>query len=204
MAVRTFPQDAKDKSTECEANTACAPNDVKGKVQELASAVVLKAEDVAADVSHKAQDWAGNVADKAQETAAAVVHKTDDGIAAVGHQMNALGGKVREAAPHNGAIGSAATAVADELQAGGHYLEGHGVEAIGKDLTDVVRRHPIPSLLVGFGIGCLVGMTLLQKKELSHAGESSRRPTAECCLAGRGNPRGRTEVGPARGSPGPA
>jgi hypothetical protein len=169
MAVRNFSPATKDKVAEFGANPVCAPpvcapNDVTGKVQALASAVVLKTEDVASDVSSKAQDWAGNVANKAQETASAVVHKTDDGIAAVGHQMNALGEKVREAAPHNGAIGSAATAVADELQAGGHYLEGHGLEAIGKDLTDVVRRHPIPSLLVGFGLGCLLGMTLLQRR----------------------------------------
>ena len=164
MAVRTFPQDGKLKSNEYETKTPCAPDDVKGKVQELASSVVLKAEDVAADVSNKAQDWAGNVADKAQETASAAVHKADDGIAAVGHQMASLGGSVRDAAPHNGAIGSAATAVADELQAGGHYLEGHGLEAIGKDLTDVVRRHPIPALLIGFGIGCLLGMAILPRR----------------------------------------
>src|SRR5208282_2506697 len=119
MAVRTFPQDGKIKSTEREVSAPCAPDDVKGKVQELASAVVQKTEDVASDVSHKAQDWAGNVTDKAQETASTVMHKTDDGIAAVGHQMNALGDKVRNSASHNGALGSAATAVADELQAGG-------------------------------------------------------------------------------------
>jgi hypothetical protein len=159
-----FTPVTKDKPTEFGVTTPCAPNDVAGKVQELASAVVLKTEDVAVDVSNKAQDWAGNVADKAQETATAAVHKADDGIAAVGHQMNALGEKVREAGPHNGTLGSATTAVADELQAGGHYLEGHGLEAIGKDLTDVVRRHPIPSLLLGFGIGCLIGMTLLQRR----------------------------------------
>lgn len=164
MAVRTLPLDGKTKSTESDVNTPCASNDVKGKAQELASAVVQRAEDVASDVSHKAQDWAGNVADKAQETAAAVVHKADDGIAAVGHQMTALGGKVRSTAPHNGAIGSAASAVADELQAGGHYLEGHGIEAIGKDLTEVVRKHPVPSVLVGFGLGCLIGMLLFQRR----------------------------------------
>jgi ElaB/YqjD/DUF883 family membrane-anchored ribosome-binding protein len=164
MAVKSFPQDGKLSSAECDANTACVPNDVKGKVQELASSVVLQAKDAASDVSNKAQEWAGNVADKAQDTASAVVHKTDDGIAAVGHQMNALGGRVRDAASPNGAMGSAAKVVADELQAGGHYLEEHGLEAIGKDLTDVVRRHPIPSILVGFGIGCLIGMTMLQRR----------------------------------------
>jgi hypothetical protein len=164
MAVRNFSPVTKDNSPECAINTPCAPDDVTGKVQELASAVVLKTEDVASDVSQKAQDWAGNVADKAQETAAAAVHKTDDGIAAVGHQMNALGAKVREAAPHNGTVGATAKVVADDLQAGGQYLEGHGLEAIGKDLTDVVRNHPIPSVLVGFGLGCLIGMMLLQRR----------------------------------------
>jgi hypothetical protein len=164
MAVRDFSQVTKDKSPECAIDTPCAPDDVTGKVQELASAVALKTENVASDVSQKAQDWAGNVADKAQETAAAAVHTTDDGLAAVGHQMNALGAKVREAAPHNGTVGAAATVVADELQAGGQYLQGHGLEAIGKDLTEVVRKHPMPSVLVGFGLGCLIGMMLLQRR----------------------------------------
>jgi hypothetical protein len=164
MAVRNFQPVTKDKAPECETNTVCAPNDIPGKAQELASAVALKAEDVAVDAGHKAQEWAGNVADKAQETAAAVVHKTDDGIAAVGHQMNALGAKVRDAAPQNGTLGSAANVVANELQAGGQYLEGHGIEAIGKDLTEVVRKHPIPSVLVGFGIGCMLGMLLFQRR----------------------------------------
>ena len=131
MASRNFSPALKEKSTEDGMNTACAPDDVTGKVQELASAVVLKTEDVASGVSHKAQAWAGNVADKAQDTASAVVHKTDDAIAAVGHQMNALGGKLRDAAPHDGAVGAAAGVVADELHAGGQYLEGHGLEAIG-------------------------------------------------------------------------
>jgi len=164
MAARSFAQETKNKLNECDANTACEPNDVAAKVQDLASSVVQKVQDVAADVGSKAQDWAGNVADKAQETAAAVVHKTDDGIAAVGHKLSAFGSTVRSASPHNGALGSAATAVADELQAGGHYLEGHGLEAMGKDLTEVVRSHPIPSVLIGFGIGCLVGMTILRTR----------------------------------------
>ena len=164
MAITTFPQDGKINSPECEVNTPCPPSDVKGKAQDLASAVVKEVQDVASEMGHRAHDWAGNMANKGQETAAAAVHKTDDGIAAVGHQMNALGEKLREAAPHNGAVGSAATAVANELQAEGHYLEGHGLEAIGKDLTDVVRRHPIPSLLIGFGIGCLLGMAIAPKR----------------------------------------
>jgi hypothetical protein len=103
------------------------------------------------------------VADKAQETASAAVDKTNDGIAAVGHQMTALGGTVRKAAPQGGLIGSAATTVADKLQAGGRYLEGHGLQDMGKDLTSIVRHYPVQSVLVGFGLGCLLGMTLRRR-----------------------------------------
>ena len=159
MAVSTFSQETKDKSTEVKACAASA-NDAKGTVQELASSAAQTLQDVASNVSHKAQDWAANVANKAQETAAAAVDKTDEGIAAVGHQMTALGGTVRESAPRNSVIGSAATTVADQLQAGGHYLEGHGLQDMGNDLTAMVRHYPIQAVLVGFGIGCLLGMTL--------------------------------------------
>jgi hypothetical protein len=142
------------------AGMASLANDGKGKVQELASSVAQKVEEVVSDVTQKAQDWAANVANKAQETAAAAVDRTDDGIAAVGHGMSALGARVRDAAPDNGRLGSAATTVADKLRAGGHYLEEHGVKDMGKDLTDMIRHFPIQSLLVSFGIGCLLGWTL--------------------------------------------
>jgi len=162
MAVSSFSQETKDKSTEGKACAASA-NEAKVTVQELASSVAQTLHDVASNVNDKAQDWASNVANKAQETASAVVDKTNDGIAAVGHQMNALGGTVRKAAPQDGVIGSAATTVADKLQAGGRYLEGHGLQDMGKDLTSLVRHYPLQSVLVGFGLGCLLGMTLRRR-----------------------------------------
>ncbi len=162
MAVSSFSLETKDKSTEAKAGAASA-NEAEGAVQGLASSVAQTLQDVASDVSHKAQDWASNVADKAQETASAAVAKTNDGIAAVGHQMNSLGGTVRKAGPQDGVIGSAATTVADNLQAGGRYLEGHGLLDLGKDFASVVRHHPIQSVLVGFGLGCFLGMTLSRR-----------------------------------------
>ena len=77
--------------------------------------------------------------------------------------MDALGGTVRKVAPRDGVIGSAATTVADNLQAGGRYLEGHGLQDMGKDLTSMLRHYPVQSVLVGFGLGCLLGMTLRRR-----------------------------------------
>jgi alpha/beta superfamily hydrolase len=147
MSVNSLTQETKNNAAE---------------IQEQASSMAQTVKDAATDVSQKAQDWAANVATKAQETASAALDKTNDGIAVVGHQINALGGTVRKAAPQDGVIGSAATAMADNLQAGGRYLEGHGLQDMGKDLTAMVRQYPIQSVLAGFGLGCLVGMTLLR------------------------------------------
>lgn len=163
MTIRNNSKDAQNKLAECAAGTACATDEPKGKVQDPASSAVPKVQDVASEVSHKAQDWAANVANKAQETASAAVDKTNGGIAAVGQQLNALGGTLRDAVPPHGAIGSAATKVADQLQVGGRYLEGHGLQDMGTDFTSLVRHYPIPSVLVGFGIGCLLGMTFLRR-----------------------------------------
>ncbi len=149
MSVNSLSQETKNNAPE---------------IQEQASSMAQTVQDVATDVSQKAQDWAANVANKAQETASAALDKTNDGIATVGHQMNALGGTVRKAAPQDGVIGSAATAVADNLQAGGRYLEGHDLQHMGKDLTAMVRQYPIQSVLAGFGLGCLLGITLLRRR----------------------------------------
>src|SRR5580765_3408306 len=127
MSLSSLTPESKNSAPKFKAGEASAADEAKGKIQELAAASAQTVQDVAADVSHKAQDWAANVANKAQETAMAALDTTDDGIAAVGQQMNALGGTVRKAAPKDGPVGSAATAVADNLQAGGRYLEGHGI-----------------------------------------------------------------------------
>lgn len=161
MSLSSLTQETKNNAPKLKASEAPAADEAKGKIQELASSSAQALQDVAADVSHKAQDWAANVANKAQETASAALDNTNDGIAAVGHQLNRFGGTVREAAPKDGVVGSAATAVADNLQAGGRYLEGHGLHDMGEDLTSMVRQYPIPSVLVGFGLGCLLGMTLV-------------------------------------------
>jgi ElaB/YqjD/DUF883 family membrane-anchored ribosome-binding protein len=50
--------------------------------------------------------------------------------------------------------------VADNLKAGGDYLKEHGLSEMADDMTTLVKRYPVQSLLVGFGFGLLIGMTL--------------------------------------------
>jgi hypothetical protein len=70
--------------------------------------------------------------------------------------MTSLAGVIRENAPSQGAINSAATAVANQLDTAGTYLQGASWENMTKDLSDIIRHYPLQALLVGFGIGYLM------------------------------------------------
>jgi hypothetical protein len=63
---------------------------------------------------------------------------------------------LRETAPHEGFIGSAASTVADTLEASGRYLEQQNLSDMGRDVVNLIRRYPIQAVLVGFGIGFLL------------------------------------------------
>jgi uncharacterized protein YjbJ (UPF0337 family) len=77
-------------------------------------------------------------------------------ISTVGEKIGSLAGVIREKAPHEGAIGTAATTVAEKLDTAGSYLQTKDFDHMVGDLSGVIRRYPIPSLLIGLGIGYLL------------------------------------------------
>jgi ElaB/YqjD/DUF883 family membrane-anchored ribosome-binding protein len=118
------------------------------------------AQGLASDLAHKAQETASNVASKAQNLASAAADRTDDAISAVGERMSGLAGTIRQSGPREGMLGTATGTVADTLRTSGEYLKEHGVRDMADDMTNLVKRYPIQSLLVGFGFGLLIGFTL--------------------------------------------
>jgi hypothetical protein len=98
----------------------------------------------------------GAVKDKAEETASTAATKASQPISAVGEQIGSLASVIRDRAPHEGTIGTAATAVADKLDVAGSYLQRKDLDHMVDDLSGMIRRYPIPSLLVGLGIGYLL------------------------------------------------
>jgi hypothetical protein len=55
---------------------------------------------------------------------------------------------------------TAASTVTDTVKGTGAYLQGKDMGQITGDLTALVQRYPIPSLLIGLGIGYLLGRSL--------------------------------------------
>jgi ElaB/YqjD/DUF883 family membrane-anchored ribosome-binding protein len=133
------------------------------KAEKMVSQTANEAKDKAQHLMDKARDTASNIGDKARDTATALKDKADTTIATVGQKMTALGDTLHAKAPQEGVLGSAASSVADNLRAGGRYLQDHRLDDMGRDLTNLIRQNPIPALLVGFGVGCLLGMSMRRR-----------------------------------------
>jgi hypothetical protein len=115
-----------------------------------------KAREAASAAADKAKNLASSVAQSAEAAASTLGQKVEDAAAAVGSGMTSLAGTIHSKGPHEGLPGRASASVADTLESGGHYLTERGLKGMGDDLTDIIRRNPLPALLAGIGIGYLI------------------------------------------------
>lgn len=108
------------------------------------------------EVKNKVKDAASSAADRAKGVLSDIGQRAEDATAAVGDSMKSLAGTIRDHTPQTGMLGSASSSVAQSLECGGNYLEHQGLQGIGNDLTAIIRRNPIPAMLIGVGVGFLV------------------------------------------------
>jgi len=108
------------------------------------------------DVGVGREGFAGDVKQTAEGAASSAATIASQPISAVGERIGSLADVIREKAPHEGAVGTAATTVAEKLDAAGSYLQAKNLDHMMGDLSNVLRRYPIPSLLAGLGIGYLL------------------------------------------------
>jgi len=106
-------------------------------------------------ISQSAATTYSDAKTKAQELGTAAVEKVGDATKAVGEKMSSLAGTLRGSAPQEGTLGSAAQTVANQLDNAGSYLQDNTFENMARDVTGLIRRYPIQSLLIGLGIGYL-------------------------------------------------
>jgi len=111
---------------------------------------------VASQVKDKAQEVASSVADKARDMGTSAVKSADSAAATVGGKMHSLADTVKQHGPNKGMMGTASTAVADTLDQAGRYLEQQGLSGAAEDMTNLIRKHPVPAVLIGLGLGFLL------------------------------------------------
>jgi uncharacterized protein YjbJ (UPF0337 family) len=86
--------------------------------------------------------------------AATVTTAAQDVASSVAETAGTAAGKAQEM------VGAAATAVTDTVAGAGTYLQDKGMQALPADLNGLIRRYPVPAVLIGLGIGLLVGRSL--------------------------------------------
>jgi uncharacterized protein YjbJ (UPF0337 family) len=103
-----------------------------------------------------ATETVAGMAAKAQELGVAAVSTASEAATAVGEQIGSLAGAIRDHAPQDGAMATAATAVAGGLESASTYLKEKDYENLATDLTTLVRNYPVHALVVGVGVGYLL------------------------------------------------
>jgi ElaB/YqjD/DUF883 family membrane-anchored ribosome-binding protein len=115
----------------------------------------------AADKARDAASHAGeSLRDAAQGVGQAVANKAEQATSAVGGGIQNLADTVRQHTPDSGMLGTASRSVADTLDQTGRYIEDRNLSGMMDDLTGLVRRNPIPAVLIGLGVGFLLGRAL--------------------------------------------
>ena len=130
------------------------------KAKEAAHSMADKAKEAGAAVMDKAKDLASQAGDKAKQAASAAGDAADRWTSSAGSGIKHLGEKLEEKGPREGMLGSAKHAVASTLEESGRYIEQEGLSGMMDDVSNVIRRHPLPAVLVGIGVGFLIGRTL--------------------------------------------
>jgi len=142
---------------------ANSTTDVRNKTQDAA----VKAQDAAGKALEAGHAAAGVAADKAREVAGealkagqhavhAMGNAAENATNRVGEGIQNLGQTVRQHAPDSGMLGSAGKTMASTLEEGGRYIQEEGLSGMADDLTSLIKKNPIPALLVGVGIGFLL------------------------------------------------
>jgi uncharacterized membrane-anchored protein YhcB (DUF1043 family) len=145
-----------DKSKELASSVGRAASDVKDKAQDLGSAAMHQAKDTASNLADKARDAASNVGQRVSDAASYAGQRADDATSAAGSGLKNLASQVRQNVPQEGMLGQAAGYAASALDRTGDYLREQGLGGMANDFTNLVRRNPIPALLIGVAFGFLV------------------------------------------------
>jgi uncharacterized protein YjbJ (UPF0337 family) len=164
MAGTNKPGNMKDKVEDTASSAAHTARETASnladKARDTASSLADKARDTASSVADRARDAASNIGDRARDAASNIGDRAEGAKSAVGSGMSSLAGTIRQSAPHQGMLGTAAEAVADRLEAGGQYLQQSSLGDMGEDVAGMIRQYPVASLLAVFGIGFLLGSAM--------------------------------------------
>ncbi len=130
------------------------------KAKEAAASVGEMASNAASTVGAMANQAVCDAGAMASQAACDVGKKADNLTANAGVGIQQWGDRLSKNTPHEGVLGSASQAFAKTIKEGGEYLEDAKLSGITEDLAQLVRRNPIPAVLIALGLGWFVAHKL--------------------------------------------
>jgi len=125
-----------------------------------ATEVKNKAEEVVKEAGRQFSQAKDKAEDLAKDVGHQIGQKADDATAAAGRGIQTVAETLREHAPSGGVVGAAAKTVSETIQSGGRYLEHEKLSGMMEDVTDVIRRNPVPALFIALAAGFLLARAL--------------------------------------------
>ncbi|HWP59433.1 MAG TPA: hypothetical protein VNL14_16185 [Candidatus Acidoferrales bacterium] len=92
---------------------------------------------------------------QAQEYASAAAERAREVSSRLGHKVREFASTLREKSPAD-KVRATTDKFAERLEHAGLYLEDRGFQGMIDDLTGLIRKYPMQTLLVGLGIGFLL------------------------------------------------
>ena len=135
------------------APTVDKAKEVADKAKEAATSVGEFASDVATAIGAMASQAASEAGSMASQAACDVSKKADNLTASAGAGIQQWADRLSKNAPHESVLGSASQAVAKSVKDGGDYLEHAKLSGVTEDIAQLVRRNPIPAVLIAIGLG---------------------------------------------------
>ena len=119
-----------------------------------------KAKEAVVNVGEMARHATSAVGAMASQAACGVGREADDLTANAGACIEGLGERLSKNVPHSGPFGNASQSVAGAVKESGEYLQGAKMSGMTEDIARLIRRNPIPTVLIALGIGCYLGHKL--------------------------------------------
>jgi gas vesicle protein len=163
METGHIPQQPKNTTEEFKDKAKAGASQFAERAADAGSSAMQKASDVASNVGQKVQDTARNVGKSVQDTASRTVDRADQAISGVGQRMTSAAESLRQSAPREGMLGTAASTAADNLEAGGRYLQENGLGDMMEDFSTVIRNHPLPAFFIALGTGVMLGAAMRRR-----------------------------------------
>ena len=131
--------------------------DKGAEVAEKGNEMLDKVREAGTEALGKAKEAAASVGSMATSAVTAAGQKVDDLTKGGGHSIRQLGERLDKQAGDTGIAAHATHAIADTLRTSGQYLEEHKLGDMAKDVGELVKAHPVPAMLVCFGLGFCFG-----------------------------------------------